>query len=176
MARPRDNEQRKTGSKGRAIVHFRLNPEHWDYKEETGNDYGRDCIIELSEDDEWRNHKVEGQIKGTGRPSLLSSDEVSFPMQVKTIEYALGSPVAFILFVADTSTEDVYYQCVQDYFIHHTELFEKLGQETINIRIPVSHNLKVSDDLLQKWAKATYVDGPGHSLKQHKQELTTVFN
>ena len=154
MARPRDNEQRKTGSKGRAIVHFRLNPEHWDYKEETGNDYGRDCIIELSEDDEWRNHKVEGQIKGTGRPSLLSSDEVSFPMQVKTIEYALGSPVAFILFVADTSTEDVYYQCVQDYFIHHTELFEKLGIE----KTPKASDLLNMDWLIVKAAQER-IDG-----------------
>ena len=37
---PIDCEPRKTGSKARAIVHYKLNAEHWDYREETGNDYG----------------------------------------------------------------------------------------------------------------------------------------
>ena len=61
MTKPKDDEKRKTSSNGRAIVHFMLDADHWDYKEETVNDYGRDCIVELSEKDEWLNHKVEGQ-------------------------------------------------------------------------------------------------------------------
>ena len=85
MARPKDDEQRKTGSKGRAVVHYQLDADHWDYREETGNDYGRDCVIELSENNEWQNHKVEGQIKGTIAPKQVNN-EISFPMPVKTIE------------------------------------------------------------------------------------------
>ena len=168
MAKPKDDEKRKTGSRGRAIVHFQIDSEHWDYREETGNDYGRDCIIELSENDEWHNHKVEGQIKGTG--SIKKIDDgayISFPMPVRTIEYALGTPTAFVLFVADTKTNDVYYQCVQDYFIENKKLFERLEQGTINIRIPVSQNLVLGDDTLQELARVTFVDGPGQSLKRH---------
>ena len=73
MARPKDDEKRRTGSRGRGIVHFKLNADHWDYREETGNDYGRDCVAELSENDEWLNHKVEGQIKGTASPKFVGN-------------------------------------------------------------------------------------------------------
>lgn len=167
MTKPKDDEKRKTSSKGRAIVHFMLDADHWDYKEETGYDYGRDCIVELSEKDEWLNHKVEGQIKGTASPKFVGND-ISFPMPVKTIEYALGTHTAFILFVADTTTKrDVYYQCVQQYFIDNKYLFDKLSQQTINIHIPVAQNLSVDDKLLQNWACATFVDGPGPALKLH---------
>lgn len=166
MARPKDDEKRKTGSKGRGIVHFKLNADHWDYREETGNDYGRDCVVELSENNEWCNHKVEGQIKGTASPKFVGNT-VSFPMPVKTIEYALGTSTSFILFVADTIKNDVYYQCVQQYFIDNKELFDKLDQTTINIRIPVSQNLSVGDTMLQDWARVTFIDGPGKSLKLH---------
>lgn len=73
---PIDCEPRKTGSKARAIVHYKLNAEHWDYREETGNDYERDCVIELSENDCWNNHKIEGQIKGTRSPEMLKKENV----------------------------------------------------------------------------------------------------
>ena len=166
MVRPKDDEKRKTGSKGRGIVHFKLNADHWDYREETGNDYGRDCVVELSENNEWCNHKVEGQIKGTASPKFVGNT-VSFPMPVKTIEYALGTSTSFILFVADTIKNDVYYQCVQQYFIDHKELFDKLDQTTINIRIPVSQNLSLDDTMLQDWARVTFIDGPGKNIKVH---------
>lgn len=172
MARPKDDEKRKTGSRGRGILHFKLDADHWDYREETGNDYGRDCVVELSENDEWLNHKVEGQIKSTASPKFVG-DVVSFPMPVKTIEYALGTHTSFILFVVDTKKEYVYYQCVQQYFIDNKELFDKLNQQTINIHIPVSQNLSVDDKLLQNWARSTFIDGPGKGLRLYDNENFT---
>ena len=172
MARPKDDEKRKTGSRGRGILHFKLDADHWDYREETGNDYGRDCVVELSENDEWLNHKVEGQIKSTASPKFVG-DFVSFPMPVKTIEYALGTHTSFILFVVDTKKEYVYYQCVQQYFIDNKELFDKLNQQTINIHIPVSQNLSVYDKLLQNWARSTFIDGPGKGLRLYDNENFT---
>ena len=166
MAKPKDTPERKTGSKGRAVVHFALDANHWDYREETGNDYGRDCVIELSENDEWNNHKVEGQIKGTASPKK-TSDEISFSMPVKTIEYALGTPNAFILFVADTTSNIAYYQCIQQYFIDHKDLFDKLAQQTITIHIPVSQVLPGNDEQLQQWARTTFINGPRKALKAH---------
>lgn len=168
MAKPKDDEKRKIGSRGRAIVHFQIDSEHWDYREETGNDYGRDCVIELSENDEWHNHKIEGQIKGTGAIKKIDGGMyISFPMPVRTIEYALGTATAFVLFVADTKTNEVYYQCVQDFFIENKKLFGKLEQSTINIRIPVSQKLTAGDAELQELARVTFVDGPGESLKRY---------
>lgn len=116
---PIDCEPRKTGSKARAIVHYKLNAEHWDYREETGNDYGRDCVIELSENDCWNNHKIEGQIKGTRSPEILKREKCfSFPLEVKTINYALNAPGAFVLFYVDVENELVYYLPIQDYCLY----------------------------------------------------------
>ena len=157
MAKPSDSESRKIGAKAEAILHYKINPNHWSFKQETGNDFGRDCIIELSEQEEWRNHKIEGQIKGTKSPIIVKNDFISFPMPVKTIEYALGASNAFILFVINIITEDIFFQCIQKYFIEHPELFYKLDQQTINIRIPVNQNLTINDALLQKWALKNYL-------------------
>ena len=89
---PIDCKPRKAGSKARAMVHYKLNVEHWDYREETGNDYGRDCVIELSENDCWNNNKIEGQIKGARSPEILKREKCfSFPLEVKTINYALNA-------------------------------------------------------------------------------------
>ena len=81
----------------------------------------------------------------------------------------LGTPTAFVLFVVNVKTDDVYYSCVQDYFIGNPELFNKLNQKTINIRIPVQNNLKLGDELLKDLAKVTFVDGPGYDLKRYKK-------
>ena len=175
MERPKDNETRKISSKGKAILHYRINLDCWEYKQETGGDVGRDCILELSENDVWCNHKVEGQIKGTSSPKITFHNQISFSMEVKTIAYALGTSTAFILFVVDTKTEMVYYQCIQKYFIENKDLFQKLEtQKYITIHIPVTQNLQQSDELLQNWAKTTYIDGPGLSLREYRSNSTLV--
>lgn len=79
---------------------------------------------------------------------------------------------AFILFVADTYSNVAYYQCVQQYFIDHKELKDKLDQKTINIRIPRSQVLPDNDNQLQHWARTTFVNGPGDSLQAYNQEMT----
>ena len=167
---PIDCEQRKTGSKARAIVHYKLNAEHWDYREETGNDYGRDCVIELSENDRWNNHKIEGQIKGTRNPARLKGKQCfSFSLEIKTINYALGTPTAFVLFYVDVENEKVYYLPVQDYFIANKKLFDKLdtGQEKMNVHIPMDNILSDDDFDLQEIAKSVYVEGPSRSLRKY---------
>ena len=168
----KDCEDRKIGSGARSIVHYQFDPNHWDYKEETGNDVGRDCVIELSENDEWRNHKIEGQIKGTRVLKIVDNNMVSFPMSVSTIEYALGTTVAFVLFVVDVVNKKTYCQCIQQYFIEHQELFEKLSQKTINIRIPSGQILEECDELLVSWARKVFVDGPGIELKEYVVQAT----
>lgn len=156
---PSDSEQRKVESKSCKILHYILDTDHWAYKQETGNDVGRDCILELSEDGQWKNHKIEGQIKGKQQPTEICGGKyISFPMGTKTINYALQSPIAFILFVVDTTNEIVYYQPIQDYFIENPHLSEKLlsEQQTINIRIPKENTLPEQDIKLQKLAVVIY--------------------
>lgn len=152
MARfPIDTEQRKTGSRACAIVHYRINSDHWVYREETEIDIGRDCILELSEDDKWLNHKIECQIKGVRSSSRLEGmklkkeNSYSFPLEKKTIMYALNSNVAFVLFLVDLANETVYYLAIQEYFIANKELFKRIEDNnddgTLNVHISCEHIL-----------------------------------
>lgn len=156
---PKDTEQQKISRHSIKILLYTLDSDHWDYKLETGSDVGRDCILELSENDQWKNHKIEGQVKGTQKPvEILNGKYISFPMDVKTINYALQSPIAFVLFVVDTTNEIVYYQPIQQYAIENPGLLHKLssGQQTVNIRIPKTQVVSENDDDLQRLATTLY--------------------
>lgn len=164
---PKDCEQRITGSTARGIVHYKFPKEHWEYHEITGTDHGIDCIVELIEDGEFRNKKIEGQIKGTKKPNLINNGECfSFSMELKTIKYGLGSASAFVLFYVDNTSEVVYYLPIQDYFISRPELFDKLEKEqkTMRVHIPVDNVVSEKDDDLQQIAKSVYVEGPSRNL------------
>ena len=167
---PIDTPQRKIGSRAVAIVHYTINCDHWEFRQETGNDVGRDCTVELSENDKWLNHKIEGQIKGTTKVThLTTKDALSFSMATKTINYALSSSAPFVLFYVDIVNEIVYFLPIQDYFISHKELFKKLEgeQETVTLHIPQSNVLAKCDSSLVTIAKSTYIDGPGENLHKH---------
>ena len=166
---PKDCDQRIVGSTARGIVHYRFPKKHWEYHEYTGTDHGTDCIIELIENGEFVNKKIEGQIKGCNDPKKMKTkDAFSFPMEIKTIKYGLGSSSAFLLLYVDNYREIVYYLPIQDYFIANPHLFEILNtdQKTINVHIP-SDNIVSEDDFdLRQIAKSVYVDGPSSSLRK----------
>lgn len=107
---PKDSHSRVIGAEARQIVHSSFDVEHWEYHETTGTDHGLDCIIELVENEEWGNKKIEGQIKGTKCPYILKNKKmISFPFDIKTINYGLGSSITFVLFLVDVITKTVYY-------------------------------------------------------------------
>lgn len=165
---PKDTLERRTGSRARAIVHHAIDSNHWDYREETGNDYGRDCILELSEEECWNNRKVEGQIKGTKNPHFIFGGSfLSISIETKTIRYALGSSKAFILFYVDVDNEVVYCQPLQEYFLCHHELFERLDtQLSLAIRIPADNQLPQYDEVLCNLARYTYIYRPSNGLQR----------
>ena len=153
---PKDTPARKIGSKASSIVHYKFDTEHWIYRPESGPDYGRDCTLELIEDNTWRNHKLECQIKGTLKPKLIQNEKfISQNLDFKTLSYALGSNVSFLLLVVDINTETIYYQCLQDYYQEHKEeIDKKLNRyESINIRIPIKNVTIENDTDLQRLAK-----------------------
>lgn len=165
MARlPQDNDARRTDSRACAIVHYLFDSGHWQYCEVTGTDVGCACELELSENDNWRGNIIECQIKGTRYLEkyylLKKGDEISFPLDVKTINYALGKANSFVLLVVDVKNETIYYQCLQDLFISNRALYQKLDKEdikTMNIRIPVSNCLGEDDSALQEIARARFL-------------------
>ena len=106
---PQDCPARIIGAEARKLVHYIFPSEHWEYREQTGNDNGVDCTIELIEQEKWTNRKLEGQIKGTRNPNKMKSENCfSFSLDVKTITYGLSSANAFVLFYMDVETEMVY--------------------------------------------------------------------
>ncbi len=163
MARlPLDNESRKTDARACAIVHYMFDSDHWQYRELTGADVGCDCELELSENNKWLGGKIECQIKGTRHLNnylLKSGGVVSFPLEIKTINYGLMKANSFVLLLVDVEAEVVYYQSLQDYFLANPKLLVRLEDDdakTINIRIPTTNFLSEDDTALQEIAKARY--------------------
>lgn len=171
---PKDCEARIRCSKAEGIVHYQITQkEHWEYHQCTGTDHGIDCIIELVENDNFTNKKVEGQIKGAKSPKKLKKDDCfSFSLEIKTINYGLSSSTAFVLFYVDTTNEIVYYLPIQDYFIAHPSLFDilenNLDQQSISLHIPCDNILAKNDYDLQQIAKSVYVGGPTRALRKIK--------
>ncbi len=166
---PKDCPARIIGSEARKLVHYRFSSQRWEYRESTGRDSGVDCVIELIEDEEWTNKKLEGQIKGTKSPNKLKGEQsFSFGLDVKTINYGLSCSNAFVLFYVDVEEEQVYYLPLQDYFIKNPELFDKLEQNgfTMNVHIPFKNIVSEEDLDLCQIAKKTYIGGPSHNLKE----------
>ncbi|MBP3255309.1 MAG: DUF4365 domain-containing protein [Clostridia bacterium] len=161
MIFPRDCSARAIGSKARAIFPNKLNLNHWEFHDLTGTDHGTDMIIEYIEDEEFKNNKIECQIKGTmNLKKMIKKDHISFSLDVKTINYALNCKYAFILFVVDVNCEDVYYIAIQDYFIANPDCFEKLKNNTNSMSIFFSAKDKLDEENdyeLIQCAKSVYI-------------------
>lgn len=149
---PKENENtEKTGRGGMALIHYTLNPDHWEFRLETGADKGRDCAFEyIDENSEWHNGIIRCQVKGTKTPETykISSGDFSYPIEKKTINYALRSRDAFILFLCDLVNEKVYYLPIQDYFIKNPEEYKRLEKDTknMNLHIPVKNVVTRTED------------------------------
>ncbi len=155
---PKDCEERRIGTKAKIIAFNSFNVDHWDPKELTGNDVGIDCIVELSENDEWHNKKLECQIKGTKKPNILKNGvELSYALEVKTINYALSSHVPFIFILVDVNKKISYYLPLQQYFIDNPKLIAKLtNKSTVNVHIDIDKQINEYDFDLQKLAHKAY--------------------
>lgn len=169
---PKDCTARVIGAEARKLVHYIFPSEYWEYREQTGNDNGVDCTIELIEQEEWTNRTLVGQIKGTRNPNKMKSKNCfSFPFDVKTITYGLSSANAFVLFYVDVESEMVYYLPIQDYFIANPALFDQLedNQSKMNVHIPCDNLVSDNDFELQQIAKSTYIGGPSRNLRKVDQ-------
>lgn len=165
---PKDNSARAVSTRAKTLVVYNLNAEFWEWHEMTGTDHGTDIIIELVENGEYSNKKIEGQIKGRSSLKILKDGNISFDLDVKTINYALSSSTAFVLFLVDTTEEMVYYLPIQDYFIANSQLFESAENNDSTVTLHISPDSIVcnNDSDLREIAKSVYVDGPSKRLRK----------
>lgn len=177
MARyPIDSDARRIGSRAAAILHYQINWRQWQYREITGQDVGCDCELELSVNNQWRGFKIEAQIKGTTRfDSFLLSDktQISFPLEIKTINYALGCNNPFLLVVVDVNKEECHFVPLQELFLSNQEVLQKLVQRneredegTMNIRFKTSMTISKCEPDLQMIATCQYAGGPTMNLRR----------
>ena len=166
---PKDDDNRITGAIGRQLVHGAFSMEHWEYREVTGVDRGKDCELELIEDGKYINKKIHIQVKGTKHIKnyeTTDDEHFSFPLERKTIYYALSCTEPFILCLADAVSMTVYYLPIQDYFISKPEEFDRLEKNKSKMTLYIPKDNIVSDDDfdLQQIAKSIYVGGPSRNL------------
>ena len=170
---PKDSSARVIGAEARKLVHYRFASERWEFHEITGQDSGLDCTVELVENEQFVNKRLDGQIKGTQNPCRLKSgDSFSISLDIKTINYGLSSANAFVLFFVTVDDETVYYLPIQDYFIANPILFDKLenNTQTINVHIPCDNIVCEEDFDLQQIAKSVYINGPSRNLRKVSDE------
>lgn len=169
---PKDCSSRVIGSTARQLVHASINTVNWEFHEITGTDHGIDCVLELIDDEQWTNCKIEGQIKGTRNPVRIACGDFSFDMSVKTINYGLSSNNAFVLFYVDVDNDKVYYLSLQDYFIENKNLFDRLekNKTTLTLHIPKENIVNKNTIELIQLAKTTYINGPSRELQRYINE------
>lgn len=165
---PKNNNSRAIATRARSIVPYKLNSKKWEWHEQTGTDHGIDMVIELVEEDLFSNKKIEVQIKGRSSIYKLKNGDISFGLDVKTINYALGSSNAFVLFLVDIEEEIVYYLPIQEYYISNPDMFSAIenNSSTVNVHINTQNVLNVNADELCDLAKRVYVNGPSRELKR----------
>ena len=165
---PKDCSARAISTRARSLVVYKLNAEKWEWHEQTGTDHGTDMVIELVENEDFVNKKIEAQIKGRTTITVLKNGEISFDLDVKTVNYALGSSNAFVLFLVDVTDEIVYYLPIQDYFIANKDKFKAAenNRTTVNVHISADNIVTNNTEKLVDIAKSVYVGGPSDSLKR----------
>lgn len=165
---PADCPARIISTRSRGIFAYQLDASKWEWHEQTATDHGVDLVIELSENGCFSGRKIEGQLKGTTKVKKLNNGEISFDLDVKTVNFALNCAYAYVLFLVDVTMEEVYYTVVQEYFILNPSKFEQAKNNTSSVAIHFDpqRTLNNQGDKLELVAKYTYVNGPGTELKR----------
>lgn len=129
----------------------------WIHKEETGDDFGRDMIMEYTENGYAVNEKISLQIKARTKLVYINNNEaISFPLAVRTIEYALRERIAFLLFLYDAEMNTMYYLNIQEYMSQKDENWRN-NDYTYNVHIPLKNiACPEANEIMINYAKNKY--------------------
>ncbi len=155
---PIDCQQRRIASRARAVLHGRVNTDRWLYREVYDDPDGVDCTLELSEKNRWHGDVINGQIRGTTRLRRLSGGDLSFAMETRDLRAAMRYAGAYVLFLVEVKSGEVYFLPVQDYVLSDRGVQKKLlgRQKRVNVRIPAENLLLDDDAALRRIAKKRY--------------------
>lgn len=155
---PEDGKDASVGRQARVEAIKAFDSHNWEFHEMTGIDVGIDMKFELIENNEFRNNRIECQIKGRTRVVRLKSGFLSLQMEVKTLNYAINSPYCFMLLLFEVDSAKIYFLPIQDYFINYPIEKEKLNkQDNLNIHISPNNTLcPENESILIRYAKTRY--------------------
>ncbi len=130
-----------------------LAPKEWIVREVTERDYGIDCYIEIcSKEGEITGDLISVQLKGTQRIKWKESTETKYSrspsINSETAFYWLNLPVPVFLFVAELSTNTIYFVSVEEQIRANYKKLNK--QKTISFLLynSISLNSDLGKDIL----------------------------
>lgn len=142
---PKEGSYSSVGRRARKEAVYSFDEKFWEFRELTGQDAGLDMEFELILDGVYTHDKLVTQIKGRTDASYLDNGMISFPLDVKTIEYALKSPYSFLLLLYEVRTEELFFICIQDYFYENINLLNRLRKNLSTVSIQLDPKNTVSD-------------------------------
>lgn len=119
-------------------------PQEWNITEST-LDYGWDLLVEIPEDGRMKGLAFSIQLKGTDSPKFVDDNsQISFPLDVSTVEFLLGKLEPPMIVVCHTSDpeEPVFWVWLRE-AVEAVESGNPLWkkQSTVSIRIPTNSKL-----------------------------------
>ena len=155
---PQDSPGRRAETRSFQILFPKFNSDHWDFIGRDYHDHGVDYTFEYIENYEYRGYRLLSQVKGSSLLKTEGNDYVSFPLPVKTANYAISCRNPFVLFLVDLKAEIAYYLALQDYFIANPDSYVRLSKNssTITVHVPVDNVVSHEDSDLIAIAKSGY--------------------
>ena len=155
---PQDSPGRRAETRSFQILLPKFDASHLDFLGQDHHDHGVDYTFEYIENNEYHGHRILSQVKGSAHLRMGSKSYISYPLPVKTANYAVECHDSFVLFVVDLKSEIAYYLPLQDYFSANQDKYERLAKNiaSINVHIPIENVVNYEDSDLIAVAKSGY--------------------
>lgn len=143
---PKSTSSHAIGREARKQIPLFFNSEIWEHRENTGCDYGLDMIFEYIENEEVTGLKIDAQIKGSIKFKRLKNNDITFSLDIKTINYASKSRNPFLLLLYEISSKSAYYFNIKDNI--NFDIISKIekNQSSYQIHIPQENKLKLENN------------------------------
>lgn len=76
MVLPKDNQINRPESGRIALLYYAIDYEHWEFRQETDEDRGRDCVLEYIDENSRSNCIIQSQVKGIKMPEYYLLKEI----------------------------------------------------------------------------------------------------
>lgn len=154
---PLDTEELQKERMSYQSLFYKFDMKEWVPNGSDHTDHGMDYGFEYIEGNEYKGFRLLSQIKSTEH--IEKKDDVCiFDLKITTAVYAIHCSQPFVLFLVDLKDDDAYYVCLQEHFIKHPEMIDKVqkNKSTIRIKIPINNIVSRDNTDLKRIAKEQF--------------------